>query len=158
MLRVTFVWNSNVINWELDYGKIEQYWVLLVVLSFLSLPNIILLFPLYARCSSTILKFIQDFLKLTLFPSSFDISFHFSSFDISFHFFQIIVFTLREKCPNTEFFLVRIFPHLDWIWRDTEYLSVFSPTSGKYGPQKTPHLDTFHAVSLFAIFLKFIFS
>ena len=21
--------------------------------------------------------------------------------------------TLREKCPNTEFFLVRIFPHLD---------------------------------------------
>ena len=22
---------------------------------------------------------------------------------------------LREKCPNTEFFLVRIFPHSDWI-------------------------------------------
>ena len=25
----------------------------------------------------------------------------------------------REKCPNTEFFLVRIFPHLNWIRRDT---------------------------------------
>ena len=33
--------------------------------------------------------------------------------------------SLREKCPNTEFFLVRIFPHSDWIQRDTEYLSVF---------------------------------
>ena len=29
--------------------------------------------------------------------------------------------TLREKCPNTEFILVRIFPHLDWIRRDTLY-------------------------------------
>ena len=28
---------------------------------------------------------------------------------------------LCEKCPNTEFFLVRVFPHSDWIRRDTEY-------------------------------------
>ena len=27
-------------------------------------------------------------------------------------------------CPNAEFFLVRIFPHWDWIPRDTSYLSV----------------------------------
>ena len=53
---------------------------------------------------------------------------------------------MREKCPNTEFFLVRIFPHSDRIWRDTEYLSVFSPNVGKYGPEKTPDLDTFYAV------------
>ena len=33
-------------------------------------------------------------------------------------------------------FLVRIFPHFDWIWRDTEYLSVFSLNSEKYGPEK----------------------
>ena len=26
-----------------------------------------------------------------------------------------LVYTLREKCPNTEFFLVRSFPHLHWI-------------------------------------------
>ena len=51
--------------------------------------------------------------------------------------------TLREKCPNTEFFLVRIFPHSDWIRRDTPYLSVFSPNVAKYGPKKTPYLDTF---------------
>ena len=25
----------------------------------------------------------------------------------------------------------RIFPHLDWTWRDTPYLSVFSPNAGK---------------------------
>ena len=36
--------------------------------------------------------------------------------------------TLPEKCPNTE------------------YLSVVSPNAGKYGPEKTPYLDTFHAV------------
>ena len=29
---------------------------------------------------------------------------------------------------------------------DTEYLSVFSSNAGKYGPGKTPYLDTFHAV------------
>ena len=43
---------------------------------------------------------------------------------------------LRKKYPNTEFFLVRIFPHLNWIRRDTEYLSLFSPNVGKYGPEK----------------------
>ena len=57
--------------------------------------------------------------------------------------------TLREICPNTEFFLVRIFPHSDWIQRDTPYLSVFSPNVGKYGPEKTPYSDTFHAVKIF---------
>ena len=38
--------------------------------------------------------------------------------------------SLREKRPNTEFF-----------W------SVFSPNAGKYRPEKTPCLDTFHAVN-----------
>ena len=60
--------------------------------------------------------------------------------------------SLREKCPNTELFLVRIFPHSDWIRRDTEYteyteyLSVFSPNAGKYELEKSPYLDTFHVV------------
>ena len=53
-------------------------------------------------------------------------------------------YTLREKCPSTEFFLARIFPHSDWIRRDAPYLSVFSPNG--YGPDKTPYLDTFQAV------------
>ena len=34
--------------------------------------------------------------------------------------------------------MVRIFPHS----------AVFSPNAGKYGPEKTPYLDTFHAVYL----------
>ena len=66
------------------------------------------------------------------------------------HIFYTISFflsgTLREKCPNSEFFLVRIFPYSDWIRGDTKYLSVFSPNAAKYGPEKTPYLDTFHAV------------
>ena len=28
---------------------------------------------------------------------------------------------LPENCPNTEFFLVRIFPHSEWIRRDIRY-------------------------------------
>ena len=43
-------------------------------------------------------------------------------------------------------FLVCIFAHSDWIRRDTEYLSIFNPNAGKYRPDKTPHLDTFHTV------------
>ena len=27
--------------------------------------------------------------------------------------------SLREKCPNTEFFLIRTFPHSDWMRRDS---------------------------------------
>ena len=65
---------------------------------------------------------------------------------INFNYFKIIFIdapALREKCPNTELFVARIFPHLDWIRRDTMYLSVFSPNAGKYGPEKTLYLDTF---------------
>ena len=29
----------------------------------------------------------------------------------------------------------------------TKYLSVFSPNAGKYGPEITPYLDTFHVVN-----------
>ena len=60
----------------------------------------------------------------------------------------VVTLTLREKCPNTELFLTRILPHSDWIRRDTSYLSVFSPNAGKYGPEITPHLDTFQAVNI----------
>ena len=51
-------------------------------------------------------------------------------------------YSLREKCPNTELFLVCIFLYSDGI----PYLSVFSPNTGKYGPEITLYLDTFHAV------------
>ena len=33
-------------------------------------------------------------------------------------------------------FLLRIFSHSDWIRRDTDYLSVFSPNAEKCGPEK----------------------
>ena len=56
---------------------------------------------------------------------------------------------LCETCLNTEIFLVHIFSHWGWIRRDTKYLSVFSPNAGKYRPEKTSSLDTFHAVILF---------
>ena len=64
-----------------------------------------------------------------------------NDFDYSFDFDQL----LREKCPNTEFFVVRIFPHSDWI---------FSPNAGKYRSEKTPYLDTFHAVAALKTVIK----
>ena len=51
-----------------------------------------------------------------------------------------------ETAWKVEFFLVRIFPHSDWIQRDAVYLSVFSPNAGKYGSEKSSYLDTFYAV------------
>ena len=42
---------------------------------------------------------------------------------------------LREKCPNTALFLVLIFPHLDWIRRDTaREVSKYGVISGPYFP------------------------
>ena len=58
--------------------------------------------------------------------------------------------------PNTEFFLVRIFPHLDWIRRDTLYLSVFSPNEGKYGPAKTPYFNTSWVVNSIIVVLSYL--
>ena len=46
--------------------------------------------------------------------------------------------TLGYHCVKVFVFgviLVRIFPHSDWIQRDIPYLSVFSPSAGKYGPE-----------------------
>ena len=69
-----------------------------------------------------------------------------------------------KSVQNTQFFLVRIFPHSDWIRIDTSYLSLFSPHAGKYGPEKTPYLDTFHTVLfapkfvIFQTFLNFLIS
>ena len=36
--------------------------------------------------------------------------------------------TLREKCPNTDFFLVRIFPQADWMRekRDQKKLRIWT--------------------------------
>ena len=71
------------------------------------------------------------------------------AFFVYFHIFFLLLFLrgLCEMCPNTEFFLVRIFPYSDWIRRDTSYLSTFSLNTGKYGLEKTPYSDTFHAVA-----------
>ena len=32
--------------------------------------------------------------------------------------------SLRENCPNTEFFLVRIFPHSDWMQENTDQIKL----------------------------------
>ena len=55
------------------------------------------------------------------------------------------------KVYNTEFSLVRIFPHSEWLRRNTDYLS---PNARKYGREKNPYLDTFYAVFLLVFDLQ----
>ena len=63
-------------------------------------------------------------------------------------------FLWRGKCPNSEFFLVRPFPHSNWIQKCTELTSVCISNAGKYGPAKTPNWDTFHSVYIQAFSKK----
>ena len=54
-------------------------------------------------------------------------------------------------------FIVRIFPHLDQIRRDTKYLSLrIQSECGKIRTRKTPNTDTFH-VTLKILLLKMEF-
>ena len=50
--------------------------------------------------------------------------------------------TLREKCPKYGVFSG---PYFHAFGLNTE-ISVFSPNAGKYGPEKTSDLETFHTV------------
>ena len=45
---------------------------------------------------------------------------------------KIVRITTASEVSIFGVFLVRIFPHSSWIRRDTEYLFVFSPNTGKY--------------------------
>ena len=47
--------------------------------------------------------------------------------------FMMLFLSLRKKTRYSELFWSAFFPHLDWIRRDTPYLSVFSPNAGKCG-------------------------
>ena len=49
------------------------------------------------------------------------ISILFCTLRISKDLIKLVEFTLREKCPNMEFFLVRIFPHSDRIRSTSPY-------------------------------------
>ena len=52
---------------------------------------------------------------------------------------------LQATCQNKNFIRFEdVRQHMQN--RATPYLSVFSPNTGKYGPEITPYLDTFHAV------------
>ena len=62
------------------------------------------------KSSPTSRYYLQTFLK------------HFYGFDL-----RENNISLREKCPNTEIFLVLIFPYSDGIWKDTPYSVRISP-------------------------------
>ena len=63
-------------------------------------------------------------------------------------FLKFLVFTLREKCLNTVFSGPN-FPAFGLFLRFTKKISVFSPNTKKYGPEKTQYLDTFHVVVIY---------
>ena len=57
----------------------------------------------------------------------------------------LLKFPLHEKCPDTEF-LWSVFFCIRTEYGDLRSNSVFSPNTGKYGPEKTSYLNTFYAV------------
>ena len=42
--------------------------------------------------------------------------------------------------------MVKVIYYLVRRYEGTKYLSLFNPNVGKYGPEKTPYLDTLHAM------------
>ena len=44
--------------------------------------------------------------------------------------------SLYEKYPNSEFFLARMFPYSDLIWRFIFKIFILIQNTGKYGPKK----------------------
>ena len=73
--------------------------------------------------------------------------------------FSIIgVINIAWKVSVFWVFLVRIFPHSDWIRRDTEYLSVFlslfSANAAKYGPENAVKTETIFQLKHLAWFSK----
>ena len=59
--------------------------------------------------------------------------------------------TLCEKCPNTEFSLIHIFPYPDLTRRFPEKILAFSPNTGKYRSENTWYLGTFQAITIFSL-------
>ena len=51
---------------------------------------------------------------------------------------------------------LKILVQLHWTtaWKVSKYGDFSGPNTGKYGPEKTPYLDTFHALNLQRIILK----
>ena len=62
--------------------------------------------------------------------------------------FVVVAFsTTAWKVSKLGVFLVHIFLHLDWVLRDSCYLSVFCRNDQvSVRIRKTPNMDTFHAV------------
>ena len=56
---------------------------------------------------------------------------------------------LREKCPNTEFFLDHIFLYSDWNAKIYRVNLRIQSKYRKIRTEKTPYLDTFHVVVVF---------
>ena len=63
--------------------------------------------------------------------------------------FKVIITSVNIRRPNQTEAATRVFYeglHFPAFGLNTKYLSVFSPNAGKYGPEITLFLDTFHAL------------
>ena len=52
------------------------------------------------------------------------------------------------KSGQIRSFFWSVFSRIRTEYGEILYLSVFIPNAGKHGPEKTPYLDTFHAVNI----------
>ena len=131
---------QNIILTKIPTLRIKQYYfyfadrpTLLFLLFFAVLPveqKIILVSPYFENLSKINCNFCIQKLKLYSFQVL-------TLSTLSIISIITVRCTLREKCRNTELFLVRIFLYSDQIF-------LYFP--GKYGPEITSYLDTFQAV------------
>ena len=80
----------------------NSIWIIMRLTRFMSLPSFFL-YPLKTSEKTIVFLYFQGVWKRSVASRK-----------------LLREFTLREKCPNTEFFIVRIFLYSDWIRRFTE--------------------------------------
>ena len=122
MFSITMLHKKLLINLELRILELGKYWVETYSgsqSSFWKL-NSAMSFRNYAKADITFFWSCPILLNLFVFFQIFTSRIHQLCGPLSPLESLQVCCTLREKCPNTEFFLVRIFPHSDWIRRDTD--------------------------------------
>ena len=58
----------------------------------------------------------------------------------------MLTYNKQHPCKNSGTWSVSVYIMAFYFRRPKDNKQLFSPNAEKYGPEKTPHLDTFHVV------------
>ena len=119
------LWSSVLQSWNLMLrnSRTEVFFEkLFLKVSQYSQKNTCVVVSFYWSCRSDMFKFNNKNTRTTSLTTSL------AGFLILVTAWKVSVFRVSLVC---------IFPHLDWIRRDSPYLCVFSPNAGKFRPEKS---------------------